>query len=179
MTQMADVGFVLWFTGLPASGKTTLARSLSKQLAAQNIATQLLDSDLLRRQLTPQPAYTPTERDWFYNTVIFLAELLADNGVNVLIAATAPRRAYREAARFRLSRFAEIYVECSPETCRARDPKGLWQRADKGEITSLPGAGTEYEPPPSPEIRVNTDQLSIETAVAQIVSQLKEQGFFL
>jgi len=179
MSEGIQPGFAIWLTGLPSSGKTTLAHTLGHLLSERGIAVQELDSDDLRRKLTPNPTYSPEERDWFYDVVTFLAGLLTDNGVNVLIAATASRRAYREAARARIGRFAEVYVDCSPEVCRARDPKGLWERADKGEITTLPGAEVPYEPPESPEVHVDTARLSIEEAADQIVCQLNEQGFFI
>jgi len=178
MSRGMQPGFVIWLTGLPASGKTTVAHALSDLLLNRGVSVQILDSDQLRRKLTPNPIYSPEERDWFYDVVTFLAGLLTDNGVNVLVAATAPRRAYREAARARVHRFAEVYVDCSPQICRARDPKGLWKRADKGEIDSLPGLGAPYEPPDSPEVRVDTVRLSSEAAAQQILHQLDKQDFF-
>ena len=156
MVRAIQGGFAIWLTGLPSSGKTTLAYALSHLLLERGEAVQVLDSDGLRQRLTPHPTYSAEERDWFYDVVSFLAELLTNNGVNVLIAATASRQAYREAARARIRRFAEVHVDCSAAVCRARDPKGLWQQADKGEISILPGVGTAYEPPESPEARVNT-----------------------
>lgn len=177
MKPSVSPGFVVWLTGLPASGKSTLARLLQQQLNNQNIPTQLLDSDELRRQLTPQPTYSPAERDWFYDTIVFLAELLARNGVNVLIAATGPLRQHRQAARLRLPRFAEVLVDCPQEVCQARDPKGLWRRASQGEIVSLPGAGVDYEPPTAPEIVVMTAEQSPDESVKQILRRLATLGF--
>ena len=179
MAEGIREGFAIWLTGLPSSGKTTLAYALGRLFSERGVAVQVLDSDDLRRKLTPNPTYSPEERDWFYDVVTFLAGLLTDNGVSVLIAATASRRAYRQVARDRIARFAEVYVDCSPGVCRARDPKGLWKRADRGEITTLPGAGVPYEPSESPEVRVDTARLSIEEATDQIVCQLNEQGFFI
>ena len=175
---LVQPGFAIWLTGLPSSGKTTLGYALSRLLAERSVGVQLLDSDDLRRRLTPNPTYSDEERNWFYDMVTFLAGLLTDNGVNVLIAATAPRQAYREAARARIARFAEVYVHCPPEECRARDPKGLWERADKGEIATLPGAGMPYEPPEYPEVRVDTAHLSIEEAARRILGRLDERAFF-
>jgi adenylylsulfate kinase len=171
-------GFAIWLTGLPSSGKTTLASALSLLLSERGISVQILDSDDLRRRLTPHPTYSHEERDWFYDMVIFLTELLTENGGNVLIAATAPHRAYRDEARTRIKRFAEVYVDCPKEECQKRDSKGLWERADRGEITGLPGAGVPYEPPVSPEVHVETENLSVEESVQWILNGLKKQGFF-
>lgn len=171
-------GFAVWFTGLPASGKSTVARSLNDLLQENNLPAQLLDSDELRGKLTPEPTYSAKERDWFYEMVIFLAGLLTDNGVNVLVAATASRRAYREKARSRLERFAEVYVECPLDICRARDSKGLYTKAEKGEISTLPGIGTPYECPESPDVRVNTGRLTVEAASRYILDQLDQHTFF-
>lgn len=171
-------GFAIWLTGLPSSGKTTLANALSLLLSERGISVQILDSDDLRRRLTPHPIYSHEERDWFYDMVVFLAELLTENGVDVLISATAPRRAYRNQARSRIKRFAEVYVDCPEEICRKRDLKGLWDQADKGEINGLPGAGVPYESPDSPEVKVNTAQLSIEEAAHHSLNELETQGLF-
>jgi adenylylsulfate kinase len=171
-------GFALWLTGLPSSGKTTLARALSRLLASRGISSVLLDSDDLRQRLTPNATYSQEERDWFYGVVAYLAELLANNGVNVLIAATASRREYRQAARQRIARFAEVYVECQPAVCRARDSKGLWRRADEGQIAGLPGADAPYEPPESPEVQVDTARTTVEEAAHQILAELDSRGFW-
>jgi adenylylsulfate kinase len=168
----ARPGFAIWFTGLPASGKTTAAREVGHLLLARRIPVQLLDSDALRRTLTPQPKYTLSERDGFYKVLVFLAGFLTDHGLNILIAATGSRRAYRQAARERIPRFAEVYVHCPPAVCRARDPKGLWARADRGEIDNLPGADAPYEEPLDPEVRVDTVSLPAEAAAWCVLAQL-------
>jgi adenylylsulfate kinase len=171
-------GFAIWLTGLPSSGKTTVAYVLRDLLAERGIAAQVLDSDELRTRLTPHPTYSPRERDWFYAMVAYVAELLTTNGVNCLIAATAARRVYREEARKRITRFAEVYVDCSPEVCQKRDPKGLWQKAQQGEVASLPGMGMPYEPPSSPDVRVDTETHSAQDAAQRIFAQLDGEGFF-
>jgi adenylylsulfate kinase len=172
-------GFALWLTGLPSSGKTTLAKALAERLQTQITGSvQILDSDELRRQLTPNPSYSATERDWFYDTIGWLAQLLTSNGVNVIIAATGPLRRHRLGARERIDRFAEVYVVCPPEVCRERDPKGLWRRADKGEISNLPGVGIPYEPPQSAEVTLPTDTLSVEEGVQYVTYRLQRGNFF-
>ncbi|MFO7634075.1 MAG: adenylyl-sulfate kinase [Caldilinea sp.] len=176
--MMADTrcGFAVWFTGLPSSGKTTLARALQERLASAGIHTQLLDSDELRARLFPHPTYTAQERARFYDLIVFLAGILTRNGVNVLIAATGQKRAYRSAARAEVARFYEVHVECTPEICRRRDPKGLWEKAARGEIHNLPGADAPYEPPLDPDVTVQNDRLSVCAAVDLIYDTLSRQG---
>jgi adenylylsulfate kinase len=178
MLKRVNPGFAIWLTGLPSSGKTTIAQALKNLLLERDVTVQILDSDDLRQKLTPHPTYSPEERDWFYDLVTFFAELLTGNGINVIIAATASRRVYRQAARARIKRFAEVYIDCSPEVCRARDPKGLWKKADKGEISFLPGAGELFEPPEFPEVHLEATRLSIEVAANNILNELDKEGFF-
>lgn len=177
MPEKDRQGFAIYLTGLPSSGKTTLAHALREMLSQRGISVQVLDSDEMRRILTPNPTYSSPEREWFYEVLAFIASLLVNNGVNVIIAATAPLQAHRQAARSRIHRFAEVYLHCPPEVCRARDPKGLWKRADAGEIRTLPGAGVPYEPPESPEMRVDTEHLSAQKAASLVIGPLKDKGF--
>jgi adenylylsulfate kinase len=178
MPEAVRPGFALWLTGLPSSGKTTLAHTLARFLKRRGIPTQILDSDSLRRWLTPHPTYSRPERDWFYRSLALLVALFVRHGQNVLIAATASRRAYRREARNWIARFGEVYVECPLEVCQARDPKGLWERARRGEIAHLPGAGAPYQPPIAPEARVNTALHPPHEAACTILQQLEDQGFF-
>jgi adenylylsulfate kinase len=179
MSPERKTGFALWFTGLPSSGKTTLALAVDDLLKARGVHVQLLDSDQLRQRLTPKPTYSEDERNWFYEILAYLAGLLTDNGVNVIVAATAPKRRHRQAARSRIARFAEVYLDCPLDVCRSRDPKGLWHRADRGEIATLPGHGVPYEPPDSPEVRVDAATLAASDAASQIVTTLETSGFLL
>jgi adenylylsulfate kinase len=168
-------GFVVWFTGLPASGKSTLARAVKRRLAERGIHAVYLDSDALRPVLTPRPAYTEEERDWFYQVLAFLAAWLAGSGVNVLVAATAHKRAYREQARGQIARFAEAYVQCPLHICEQRDPKGIYQLARSGSAGQVPGVGVPYEPPQRPEAVVDCARLTPDEAAADILTQLAGQ----
>ncbi len=179
MNRARQPGIAVWLTGLPASGKSTLARALQDLLAARGIPSQLLDSDELRRILTPSPSYSRQERAWFYQVLTYIGGLLTDNGVHVLIAATASRRAYRTQARQRIPRFAEVYVRCPAEICRQRDPKGLWKRAESGELDALPGMGEPYQAPEQPEICIDTHDQSVASAASQILDELIRMGYLL
>lgn len=167
---MAAQGWALWLTGLPAAGKTTIARALQERLGRAGVAAALLDSDELRPILAPAAAYGEAGRDEFYLRLAQLAGLLTRDGVNVLIAATANRRAYRERARQLIQPFAEVWVRCPPAVCRGRDPKGLYAAAADGAIGGLPGAGADYEEPLAPELTVDSNLLSAAEAVEAIVA---------
>ena len=149
---MTGHGAVVWITGLPASGKSTLAALLQERLAGAGRTAALLDSDAVREALVPRRSYRPEERDAFYATLGRLAALLSAQGLLVLVAATAPRREHRDEARRLAPRFVEVFVQTSADECAHRDTKGLWERARSGEIANLPGFGTPYEPPASAEV---------------------------
>lgn len=165
-------GWTIWLTGVPASGKTTVARALLRLLRERGVAAELLDSDALRRALTPRPTYSDAERDWFYDRLVATAAWLTGAGANVVIAATGHRRSYRDAARARLAPFAEVWVRCPAEVCRARDPKRLYQAVAAGTITGLPGVDLPYEPPLAPEVVVDADHQTPEEAAAAIAARI-------
>lgn len=165
--------FAIWLTGLPASGKSTLANLLAQEISRYGLSVQVLDSDEIRQQLTPEPDYSSEERKWFYTTLVFIGELLVRNGVNVVIAATAHRRAYRQQASLRFSRFVEVYVRCPLNICMQRDQKGLYQKAMNGTITSLPGVQVLYEEPDAPAVIVDTQKNSPQECVEKILNQLE------
>ena len=170
-------GFAVWLTGLPASGKSTVAAALAQQLTARNTSTQILDSDELRRVLTPHPTYTAEERDWFYRVIVYIARLLTSNGTNVILAATANRRSHRDWAREAIPHVLEVYVACPLEVCQARDPKGLYRSAAHGQVANLPGLQDPYEPPLHPDVIVHTDRSSPTEAAGQIVAALDTRCF--
>lgn len=168
-----SLGWTIWLTGLPASGKTALAQALRRKLAEQGVAVIVLDSDELRRIMTPNASYAPAERDWFYDRLVELADWLTRAGENVIIAATGNRRCYRAAARARLApRFAEIWLRCASDICRSRDWKGLYQSADSGLLNNLPGVNAPYECPVSPDVVIDTSQKTPDAAADLILSTL-------
>lgn len=143
---------VVWFTGLPASGKTTLARRVAAALTERGTRCCLLDSDEVRAALVPAHGYDEAGRDDFYATLARLAALLARQGTVVLVAATAHDAAYRNRARDLSERFIEVYVATPLDACVERDPKGLYRRAREGDAATLPGASLRYDVPASPEV---------------------------
>lgn len=147
--------FAVWLTGLPGSGKSAVARELLAQLHARGLEAAHLESDALRKQVTPYPTYSEAERDTFYAALAFLGTFLFENGKPVIFDATANRRAYRDMARRAIPRFAEVFVDTPPGVCAARDPKGLYQLAREGRIGALPGPQAGYEAPIAPELVVH------------------------
>jgi adenylylsulfate kinase len=166
-------GFVIWLTGLPASGKSSLARAIKEELELAHIHTIILDANDLRQLLTPEPQYTDYERQWLYHAITGLATMLAGNGDNVIIAATGNRRVYREKARWQITRFAEVYVQCPLEVCQERDEKGQFLRSEENGADSVPGIGVAYERPFAPEVIVETVTQSPRDAAKLVITILK------
>jgi adenylylsulfate kinase len=153
-------GLVVWFTGLPSSGKTTLARETLRILRTVGESCCLLDGDEVRECLHPPPGYGPESRTDFYKTLASLAAMLSSQGLAVLVAATAHRRADREVARgLATERFIEVFVDTPLEVCEARDAKGLYKRARAGEIQHFPGVHEEYEPSGDEALRVSSGEM--------------------
>ena len=120
---MLSGGWCVWVTGLPGSGKSVIVEALMKRLKKQNVHAQVVSVDMLRHVITPKPTYSETERDMVYSTIAFVAKLLTQNDVNVVIDATGNRRRYRDNARKMIPRFIEAYVRCPLETCMERESK--------------------------------------------------------
>ena len=183
-------GAVVWVTGLPASGKSTLARRVRDRLRGAGVPAAVLDGDAVRAALVPPPGYAEAERAAFYETLGNLAVALAEDGLVAIVAATASRRGFRDRVRARLTsraettaglssraearegvaRFVEVLVDVPPEVCAARDPKGLWARARAGAAPDLPGAGVAYEAPAAPEVvaRGGEDAAAVEAIAAAL-----------
>lgn len=145
-------GWAIWVTGLPASGKSTISNLLKERLAEEGINAQILETDEIRRVLTPNPTYSPEEREVFYTGLAYIGWLLTANGANVIYDATANRRRWRDYARARIPRFIEVYMDCPLEICKTRDPKGIYRQAATGRARFVPGAQQEYESPIAPEV---------------------------
>jgi adenylylsulfate kinase len=167
-------GVVVWLTGLPSSGKSTLAERVRAELRRRGRAALILDGDAVRAALVPSPGYTPAEREGYYDTLSRLAALLAAQGLVVLVAATAHRRLFRDRARAHAGRFVEVWVRVAPEECTRRDAKGLYARARDGALRDLPGIAEEYEPPDAPEVIAAGGHDDV--ALARILAAVEDVG---
>ncbi len=169
------MAFALWITGPPASGKSTIAQILVSELKMRGVNTQILESDELRKVLTPSPTYTEEEREYFYQVLAYIAQLLTRNHVNVIIDATANREAYRRRAKELIPQLMIVLLTCSLKTRRRRDVKGLYKTALEGKVTTLPGLQTPYEEPQHPDLLINTDDVDPTEAAARILHLLESR----
>ena len=177
MPSDRETAFAVWLTGLPASGKSTVARALAAELGGRGIRAAVLESDALRREITPNAKYGEAERDAFYATLAYLARVLVLHGVPVIVDATANRRAYRDRARKAIARFLEVHVRCPLAVCQARDPKGIYRRGAAGTAQNVPGVSAPYEPPLTPEVVVDGERDDPAVAAGRIVSALEKKGY--
>ena len=164
-------------TGLPASGKSTIARALSSALAARGVDVAVLESDVLRTVFTPHPRYDEDERDTFYRQLVYVGVLLAKHGVPTIFDATGTKRAYRDHARQQIPKFLEVYVECPLEVCLSRDPKGIYRAGREGTAKMVPGLQDVYEPPLDPDVLLHGDTDEPGTAAQQILLKLIAKGY--
>lgn len=166
--------FAVWLTGFSGCGKSAIAKQLLERLAARAVAASVLESDVMRTQITPFPKYDEPERDLFYASLVALGAFVCGRGRPVLFDATANRRRYRDAARHAIARFAEIHVDTPLEVCIARDTKGLY---GKREASAMPGVHVPYEPPLVPEIVVSGVRGTPAEAAEKIVAFLERRGW--
>lgn len=171
------MAFAVWLTGLPASGKSTVAHALKKYIENRGLDCEVLESDTLRKVLTRNPRYDDEEREMFYSQMVYLGTLLIRHGVAVIFDATANRRIYRDRARQEITQFLEVYVDTPLEVCTARDPKGIYRAAGHGAAASVPGLQRAYEPPLNPDVVIHGDSEAADEAAARIVRALAGKGY--
>ena len=169
---------VLWFTGVSGSGKSTIANLVEVELHAQGHLTTLLDGDNVRHGLSGDLGFTEQDRCENIRRVSEVAKLMLDSGLIVLVSFISPFRAERDRVRhsFAPGEFFEVHVDTPISLAEARDPKGLYARARRGEIANFTGIDSPYEPPEAPEIRIDTTAASPEQAAAEVVAALAEAG---
>lgn len=171
-------GCVIWFTGLSGSGKSTLALEVESKLHQRGHLTYVLDGDNVRHGLNKNLGFSPEDREENIRRIGEVAKLFNDAGVIAMTAFISPYRADRDNARELLDegRFVEVFVDCPLEVCEARDTKGLYQKAQAGEIKEFTGISAPYEAPSQAELTVNTDSLTLDECTERVIAYLENKG---
>jgi bifunctional enzyme CysN/CysC len=169
---------VLWFTGLSGSGKSTVAREVEQRLFDRGCHTMMLDGDNVRHGLSGDLGFSAADREENIRRVGEVSRLFFEQGNLTLCTFISPYQEDRDRVRSLLpdGRFHEVYVNCDIETCKERDPKGLYEKAESGEIKNFTGISAPYEPPADPELVIDTDALSVEACVEAVIEHLEETG---
>ena len=179
------MSFCLWITGLPGSGKSTIARELEQMFLEAGIHFVTLCLDQIRKVLTAELKYTDQERELVYRSLVIMAQLMVEHsGKNVIIDATGNRKEFRGLARRLIPEFAEIYVKCPLEACQVREAsrrgrsvqKDLYKSAAQGKLKGkLPGISAPYEEPENPEVQVASDVLSPHESAGRIMVYIRSR----
>ncbi len=171
-------GFTLWMTGLPGSGKSTLSAVLKTKLEKEHgMPVEILDGDEVRKGLSRDLGLSREDREEHAWRVSFLSKLLSRNGVVAIVALISPYKTSRDSARQMIGpeRFVEVYVKASLQACEMRDPKGLYAKARRGEITNMTGIQDPYEEPTDADIVVETEKGTPETSAEFIIEELQRR----
>ena len=174
---LGQKGVIIWLTGLPASGKSTIAHELEWKLLEMGKLAYVLDGDNIRHGLNSDLGFSPEDRKENIRRIGEVAKLFADAGIITITAFISPYREDRRRARslVKEGEFIEVFVKCPLEVLIERDPKGLYKKALAGEIKEFTGISAPYEEPENPEIVVETDKETVEESVGKILSYLKEK----
>jgi adenylyl-sulfate kinase len=173
---VSNKGFTLWFTGLPCSGKTTLASLVAAELQKRGRGVEILDGDVVRTHLSKGLGFSREDRDENIRRIGFVCGLLSKHGAIAIAAAVSPFRSTRDQVRASIEKFVEVYVAAPLEVCIARDVKGLYKKAIAGEIAQFTGISDPYEHPLNPELTVEAYQESPEASAARIIAKLEQMG---
>ncbi|MEV8591149.1 adenylyl-sulfate kinase [Streptomyces sp. NPDC051180] len=173
-------GATIWLTGLPSAGKTTIAYELAGRLRDEGHAVEILDGDEIREFLSAGLGFTREDRHTNVQRIGFVAELLASHGVKVLVPVIAPYADSREAVRKRHqaegTAFVEVHVATPVDVCSVRDVKGLYAKQAAGEISGLTGVDDPYEAPENPDLRIESQNQTVQESAAQLHALLTERG---
>ncbi len=172
-----EKGFTAWFTGLPCSGKSTIADAAAEELRQMGLRVERLDADIIRQHLWRELGYSKEDRDENIRRAAYLAHLLTRNGIAVLTSFISPYQETRDYARKQIGNFVEIYVKCPVEVCIQRDSRGMYRKALAGEIANFTGVSDPYEEPLNPEVTIESDREPVKQNVARVIAKLKELGY--
>ena len=174
---MKDSGWCIWLTGLPCSGKTTLARALSKYLRDRNIDHHRLDGDITREWMSKDLGFTPQDRNANINRVLGLATYLTKECENVICSYISPYETMRQAVKQLIPNTLIIFIDCPADVCAERDVKGMWKKAMNGEIENFTGIDAPYEIPREPDLLLHTHQWDIPLCLASIINLMEGRDF--
>jgi adenylylsulfate kinase len=169
-------GSVIWFTGLPCSGKSTLARLLHEYLKAKGVPSEIFDGDIVRQRLAKGLGFSKEDRMENVRRIAYVAHLLARHGVVAIVAAISPYQEARDEIRKEFENYVEVFVDCPLEVCQARDVKGMYKKARAGEIQHFTGVSDPYEVPTSPDLVLKTSLEPQAESLSKILSFLSERG---
>lgn len=169
-------GFTIWFTGLPCSGKSTLAELLKPELERRGRTVDILDGDVVRTHLTKGLGFSKEDRDENIRRIGFACKLISRHGGVAIAAAISPYRALRDEVRATIEKFVEVYVDTPLEECMRRDVKGMYKKALAGEMQDFTGVSAPYEPPLKPEVTIHADRESAQDSAARILGKLEQLG---
>jgi adenylylsulfate kinase len=169
--------FLIWFTGLSGSGKSTIANALESNLFEKKIKTYTLDGDNIRKGINKDLSFSPEDRTENIRRIAEISKLFVDAGMVVLAAFISPYKKDREAIKNIVGKnnFVEVYINTSVEECEKRDVKGLYKKARMGEIKDFTGVNAPYELPESPDIEINTEQYSVDQSVTKIINVINKK----
>jgi adenylylsulfate kinase len=170
-------GFTIWLTGPSGAGKSYLAEALMKRFVELGLRMELFDGDTVRKQLYPDIGFSKEAREMHNRVVINHAKLLTKYGIPNIVSLISPYKAVRDFARTEIGNFMEVYLDSPKEVRIQRDPKGLYAKAIKGEITNLTGYDGVYEVPTSPELVLQTHQMTIDEEIEAVIGKAKELGY--
>jgi adenylylsulfate kinase len=169
--------FCVWFTGLPCSGKSTLANKLKEKLEELGKKVYILDGDIIRKELNVDLGFSEEDRRENIRRVSVVAKILTECGVVPIVALVSPFRESRKKARERMENFVEVYVRAPLEVCKERDVKGMYKLALEGKIKGFTGIDDPYEEPENPEVICETDKESVDESVEKILAYLENKGY--
>jgi adenylyl-sulfate kinase len=172
----SNKGFTLWFTGLPCSGKSTIAALLAPELERRGHGVEVLDGDVVRTHLCKGLGFSREDRDENIRRIGFVAKLVSRHGGIVITAAISPYRSIRDEVRASMENFVEVYVNTPLEVCIRRDVKGMYKKALAGELKHFTGIDDPYEPPLNPELVIQTDNETPGASSGRILAGLEQMG---
>ena len=174
--EKKNKGFTLWFTGLPCSGKSTLAEIVAAELDRRGRLVEILDGDIVRTHLTKGLGFSKEDRDENIKRIGFVCKLVSRHGGVAISAAISPYREVRDHVRSTIENFVEVYVDTPLELCIQRDVKGMYKKALAGQMKNFTGVDDPYEAPLNPELTIKTQNESAEESARRILAKLEQMG---